>query len=133
MRVLVIGGGGREHAICWKLAQSPELTKLYCAPGNPGTARVAESVPIRADEVQQLAEFAVEQEIDLTVVGPELSLVLGLADEFAERELALFGPNSHAAELEGSKVFAKEFMARHDIPTADFEVVHDADLQHAGR
>jgi len=126
MKVLVIGGGGREHALCWKLAQSPQLTKLYCAPGSPGTARVAESVPIRADEIQQLAEFASEQKIDLTIVGPELSLVLGLADEFAERGLALFGPSSQAAELEGSKVFAKEFMARHDIPTAAFEVVHDA-------
>lgn len=126
MKVLVIGGGGREHAICWKLAQSPELTKLYCAPGSPGTARVAESVPIRADEIQQLAEFASEQEIDLTVAGPELPLVLGLADEFAERGLAIFGPTAQAAELEGSKVFAKEFMERHDIPTAAFEVVHDA-------
>jgi phosphoribosylamine--glycine ligase len=125
MKVLVIGGGGREHAICWKLAQSPALTKLYCAPGNPGTARVAENVPIQADEVQELAEFADEQEIDLTVAGPELPLVLGIAEEFAERDLKLFGPTSQAAELEGSKVFSKEFMARHEIPTAGFEIVHD--------
>jgi phosphoribosylamine--glycine ligase len=127
MKVLVIGGGGREHALCWKIAQSPELEKLYCAPGNPGISRVAESVPIRVDEVQRLAEFAVDNEIDLTIAGPELPLVLGLAEEFAEHELALFGPSAPAAELEGSKVFAKEFMARHAIPTADFEVVHDAD------
>ena len=126
MTVLVIGGGGREHAICWKLAQSLQLTKLYCAPGSPGTARVAESVPIRADEILELADFASEQEIDLTIAGPELPLVLGLADEFAVRGLSLFGPTSQAAELEGSKVFSKEFMARHNIPTAAFEVVHDA-------
>jgi len=109
MKVLVIGGGGREHAMCWKLAQSPELEKLYCAPGNPGISRVAESVPIRIDEVQRLGEFADENQIDLTIAGPELPLVLGLAEEFAERELALFGPSARAAELEGSKVFAKEF------------------------
>jgi phosphoribosylamine--glycine ligase len=127
MKVLVIGGGGREHAMCWKLAQSPELEKLYCAPGNPGISEVAESVPIRIDEIQRMAEFADEHEIDLTIAGPELPLVLGLAEEFAEHELAFFGPAKPAAELEGSKVFAKEFMARHDIPTADFEVVHDAD------
>jgi phosphoribosylamine--glycine ligase len=127
MKVLVIGGGGREHAMCWKLAQSPELEKLYCAPGNPGISQVAESVPIRVDEVQRLAEFADDNDIDLTIAGPELPLVLGLAEEFAERELELFGPAAPAAELEGSKVFSKEFMARHDIPTAEFEVVHDAD------
>ena len=126
MKVLVIGSGGREHAICWKLAQSPELTKLYCAPGNPGIARVAECVDIRADEVRELTEFAEANEIDLTVVGPELPLVLGLVDEFAEKGLRIFGPTSAAAELEGSKVFSKEFMARHNIPTADFEIVHDA-------
>lgn len=125
MRVLVVGSGGREHALCWKLRQSPLLTELYCAPGNPGIAEVADLVPIAPDEIQKLADFAQEMNIDLTVVGPELPLTLGLADELDERGLAVFGPRQPAAELEGSKVFAKEFMARHGIPTAAFEVVHD--------
>ena len=126
MRVLVVGSGGREHALCWKLRQSPLLKELYCAPGNPGIAEVADLVPIAPDEIQKLTDFAEEMKIDLTVVGPELPLTLGLADELDERDLAVFGPRQRAAELEGSKVFAKEFMARHDIPTAAFEVVHDA-------
>ncbi|HEX2225061.1 MAG TPA: phosphoribosylamine--glycine ligase [Thermoanaerobaculia bacterium] len=132
MNVLVVGGGGREHALCWKLRQSPLLKasgasgKLYCAPGNPGIAEVAERVPIGVEEVQRLADFAVEREIGLTVVGPELPLTLGLADELANRGLAVFGPTQRAAEIEGSKVFAKEFMARHGIPTAPFTVAHDA-------
>ena len=125
MRVLVVGSGGREHALCWKLRQSPLLTELYCAPGNPGIAEVADLVPIAPDEIQKLADFAKEMTIDLTVVGPELPLTLGLADELDERGLAVFGPRQRAAELEGSKVFAKEFMARHGIPTAAFQVVHD--------
>ena len=125
MRVLVIGGGGREHALCWKLRQSPNLEELYCAPGNPGIAEVADLVPIAVDEIQKLADFAADLKIDLTVVGPELPLTLGLADEFAQRGLKVFGPSRNAAELEGSKVFAKKFMRRHGIPTAAFEVVHD--------
>jgi phosphoribosylamine--glycine ligase len=125
MRVLVVGGGGREHALCWKLRQSPLLDELYCAPGNPGTAAVADSVPIQVDEVGKLVDFAKDLKIDLTVVGPELPLTLGIADEFHSRGLAVFGPKRGAAELEGSKVFAKEFMERHQIPTADFVVVHD--------
>lgn len=127
MKVLVVGSGGREHALCWKLRQSPHTTDLYCAPGNPGIAQVADLVPIPADEIHQLADFAADLKIDLTVVGPELPLTLGVVDEFASRGLAIFGPRRQAAELEGSKVFAKEFMKRHGIPTADFEVVHDAD------
>lgn len=126
MRVLVIGGGGREHALCWKLRQSPQVEELYCAPGNPGIAEVADLVPIAVDEIQKLVDFAVDLKIDLTVVGPELPLTLGITDEFAERGMAVFGPSLQAAELEGSKVFAKEFMRRHGIPTAAFEVVHDA-------
>jgi phosphoribosylamine--glycine ligase len=126
VRVLVVGSGGREHALCWKLRQSPLLTELYCAPGNPGISEVADLVPIAADEIQKLTDFAHEMRIDLTVVGPELPLTLGLADELDERGLAVFGPTQQAAELEGSKVFAKEFMARHGIPTAAFKVVHDA-------
>ena len=126
MRVLVIGSGGREHALCWKLAQSPAVEELYCAPGNPGIAEVADLVAEDVDDVQGLAAFASHLKIDLTVVGPELPLTLGLADELTRRGLAVFGPSREAARLEGSKVFAKEFMARHGIPTADFEVVHDA-------
>ena len=125
MRVLVVGSGGREHALCWKLRQSPMLDELYCAPGNPGIAEEADLVPIAADEIQNLADFAVDLKIDLTVVGPEMPLTLGLVDEFEQRGLAVFGPSLRAAELEGSKVFAKEFMRRHGIPTAAFEVVHD--------
>jgi len=126
MKVLVVGGGGREHALCWKLRQSPLLDELYCAPGNPGIAQVADRVPLAAEEVQRLADFAAEMRIDLTVVGPELPLTLGLADELASRGLAAFGPSQRAAEIEGSKVFAKQFMARQGIPTAPFTVVHDA-------
>ncbi|RMH22464.1 MAG: phosphoribosylamine--glycine ligase [Acidobacteria bacterium] len=126
MKVLVVGSGGREHALCWKLRQSPHLTELYCAPGNPGIAEVADLVPIADDEIHQLADFAADLKIDLTVVGPELPLTLGLADELIGRGVAVFGPRQQAAELEGSKVFAKEFMRRHGIPTARFEIAHDA-------
>ncbi len=133
MKVLVVGGGGREHALCWKLRQSPEVAELYCAPGNPGIAAVADRVPIAPDEVQELADFAAELRIDLTVVGPELPLTLGIADEFRRRGLVIFGPSARAAELEGSKVFAKQFMERHGIPTARFEVVHGADEARAAQ
>jgi phosphoribosylamine--glycine ligase len=131
MKVLVVGGGGREHALCWKLRRSPLVEELYCAPGNPGIAAVADRVPIAADDVQELADFAAELHVDLTVVGPELPLTLGLADEFRRRGLAVFGPSARAAEIEGSKVFAKQFMERHGIPTARAEVVHDADSARA--
>ena len=126
MRVLVVGGGGREHALCWKLRQSPLLAELFCAPGNPGIAQVADLVPIAVEEIQRLADFVTEMKIDLTVVGPELPLTLGLVDELTARGHAVFGPTMRAAELEGSKVFAKEFMERHGIPTAPFVVAHDA-------
>ena len=126
MKVLIVGAGGREHALCWKLRQSPLLEQLYCAPGNPGVAEYAEVVPIPVDEITRLADFAADMKIDLTIIGPELPLVLGLADEFRSRGLLVFGPQRRAAELEGSKVFAKEFMGRHGVPTADFEIVHDA-------
>jgi phosphoribosylamine--glycine ligase len=126
VRVLVVGSGGREHALCWKLAQSPELGELYCAPGNPGIAELADIVAEGADDVQGLASFAADLRIDLTVVGPELPLALGLADELTRRGLRVFGPSRQAAVLEGSKVFAKELMGRHGIPTPDFAVAHDA-------
>jgi phosphoribosylamine--glycine ligase len=125
MKVLVVGGGGREHALCWKLRQSPLLRELYCAPGNPGIAAVADCVPIQAEEIHQIVGFAVDLGIDLVVVGPELPLSLGLADELAARGVAVFGPTKVAAEIESSKVFAKQFMARHGIPTAEFAIVHE--------
>lgn len=131
MKVLVIGGGGREHALCWKLRQSPLLTELYCAPGNPGIGEIADLVPTAPEEVQRLADLAADLSIDLTVVGPELPLTLGLADELTRRGLAVFGPSRAAAELEGSKVFAKAFMERQGIPTAPSRVAHDADAARA--
>ncbi len=125
MKVLLIGSGGREHALAWKLRQSPLLGELYCAPGNPGVSGIADRVPIAVEEIARLADFATEMRIDLTVVGPELPLTLGIADEFERRGLRIFGPTRAAAEIEGSKVFAKEFMARHGVPTAPFEIAAD--------
>lgn len=122
MRVLVIGSGGREHALAWKLAQSPEIGEIFCAPGNPGIASHATCLPIGASDTVELADFAEKMKVDLTVVGPELPLTLGLADELAKRQLPVFGPNKLAAELEGSKVFSKSFMKKYGIPTADAEV-----------
>jgi phosphoribosylamine--glycine ligase len=125
VRILLIGGGGREHALAWKLAQSPQLGMLYAAPGNPGIAAVAECVPIAADAVAELAAFAERARIDLTVVGPEAPLAAGVVDRFAERGLPIFGPTRAAAELESSKVFAKLLFARHGIPTAEFRTFED--------
>jgi phosphoribosylamine---glycine ligase len=125
VRVLVVGGGAREHAIAWKLARSGEIEELYAAPGNPGIAGVAHCVPIAADSTVELAEFAASLRVDLTVVGPELPLVLGVADEFERRGLSIAGPSRSAAELEGSKVFTKAFCDRHGIPTGRARVVHD--------
>ncbi len=126
MKVLVVGGGGREHALVWKIKQEDPEVELYCAPGNPGIAALADRVPIAPEEIQQLADFASELSIDLTVIGPELPLSLGVVDEFQRRGLPVFGPGRDAAQLESSKVFAKEFMLRHGIPTAPSEVVFDA-------
>ena len=127
MKVLVVGSGGREHALCWKLAQSPRLTQLYCAPGNPGIEALAQCVDLAADDVAGLTRFAADEAIDLTIVGPEVPLTLGLADALEERGLLVFGPSRYAAQLEGSKVFAKEFMRRHEIETANFDVVETAE------
>jgi phosphoribosylamine--glycine ligase len=118
MRILVIGGGGREHALVWKLKQSPRVEKIWCAPGNGGIAADAECVPIEAGDVDALVAFAEKAQPDLTVVGPELPLVNGLADKFRQRNWAIVGPSRRAAQLEGSKIFAKEFLRRHAIPTA---------------
>jgi len=127
MRILVVGGGGREHALVWKIAASPLVDKVYCAPGNAGIAELAECVDIGADEVLQLRRFARENRIDLTVVGPEAPLVKGLVDAFESCALRAFGPRQQAARLEGSKVFAKQLMRRHGIPTADFRVFNATD------
>jgi phosphoribosylamine--glycine ligase len=127
LRVLVVGGGAREHALAWKLSRAEGLEELFVAPGNAGIAGIATCVPIAAEATVELAEFAASLHIDLTVVGPELPLVLGIADEFARRGLAIFGPSRAAAEIEGSKVFMKEFCQRHAIPTARARVAHTRD------
>src|SRR5271165_1682767 len=132
MKVLVLGSGGREHALVWKLRQSPRITQLYCAPGNGGIAADAECVAADLKDVQSLVQLANRLRPDLTVVGPELPLALGVADEFQSRGWPIFGPTRAAARLESSKSFAKEFMQRHRIPTAKYSVcstnedVHEA-------
>jgi phosphoribosylamine---glycine ligase len=127
MKVLVVGSGGREHALVWKIAQSPRVETVYCAPGNGGTRLAAENVPIAETDIAGLAAFAEREKVGLTVVGPEVPLTMGLVDEFEKRGLRVFGPSKKAAEIEGSKVFAKEFMARHRIPTGRFKVVDNID------
>jgi len=122
MKVLVIGGGGREHALVWKLAQSPRITKLYCAPGNGGIALDAECVPADVKNLDSLVALATNLQPDLTVVGPELPLTLGVVDEFQSHGWPIFGPTRAAAQLESSKSFAKEFMQRHRIPTAHYAI-----------
>ena len=126
MKILVIGGGGREHALCWKLAQHPD-TEIYVAPGNIGMIDVATLVNIKVDDIQGLVDFAKAEAIDLTVVGPELPLTLGVVDAFQEAGLACFGPNKAAARLEGSKAFSKELMKKYNIPTAAFDTFTDVD------
>ncbi|MGH7389333.1 MAG: phosphoribosylamine--glycine ligase [Candidatus Rokuibacteriota bacterium] len=121
MRVLLVGGGGREHALAWKIAQSPLVDQLYAAPGNPGMARHATRAPVKVDAHDDLLAFAERERIDFTIIGPEAPLVAGLADRFAERGLLALGPGRTAAQLEGSKDFAKRLMRDHDIPTAGFE------------
>jgi phosphoribosylamine---glycine ligase len=127
MKVLVIGGGGREHALVWKLAQSPRITKLYCAPGNGGIALDAECVPADVKNLDSLVALATKLQPDLTVVGPELPLTLGVVDEFQRHGWPIFGPTRAAAQLESSKSFAKEFMQRHRIPTAHYAICKTVD------
>ena len=122
MKVLVIGSGGREHAIIWKLKQSPGVTEIFCAPGNAGINQIAEGVDIKADDVPALLKFAKENKIEFTVVGPEIALTAGIVDEFTANGLNIFGPSKAAARLENSKMFSKDFMRRHRIPTASFKV-----------
>jgi phosphoribosylamine--glycine ligase len=131
MKLLIIGAGGREHALAWKLASEPGVHEVVCAPGNAGIARVARLADLSAGDPDALAAFAARERIDLTVVGPELPLDRGIADLFASRGLRLFGPSRAAAQLECSKVFAKAFMARHGIPTARYRACDDAGSVHA--
>ena len=126
MKILIIGGGGREHALAWKLRQSPSVTRIWCAPGNSGIAQDAECLAAESGDVRTLADLAQKVGADLTVVGPEQPLVLGIADEFGRRRLPLVGPSRACAQLEGSKVFAKDFLARHGIPTARVYGVYDS-------
>lgn len=125
MKVLVIGAGGREHALCWKIAQSPLCEKLYCAPGNAGTAQIAENVPLSAEDIPALADFAATHKIDLTVVGPERPLIRGIVDEFRRQGLPIYGPTAAAARLEGSKAFTDELLHRYGISRKRFAVFTD--------
>jgi phosphoribosylamine--glycine ligase len=125
MKVLVVGGGGREHALVWKIAQSPKVSQIFCAPGNAGIAKLAQCVPIGAEEIVALADFAQREGIDLTVVGPEAPLCAGIVDEFQRRGLRIFGPTKSAAEIEGSKVFCRQLLAKWRIPSPKFAAFDD--------
>jgi len=131
MKILVIGGGGREHALAWRLAQSPRVQTIHVAPGNGGTARDKRLKNVPITDLEQLADYAIQQEIELTVVGPEAPLAAGVVDMFRQRGLRIFGPTQAAAQLESSKDFAKSFMKRHGVPTADYETFTDAAAAHA--
>lgn len=131
MQVLVIGSGGREHALAWKAAQSASVEKVYCVPGNPGIAQIAECVPMDITDNDALVAFALENKIDLTIVGPEVPLANGVVDAFRAKGLAIFGPTQAAAQIEGSKSFAKDLMKKYGIPTAAFEVFTDAEAAKA--
>ncbi|BDI28317.1 phosphoribosylamine--glycine ligase [Capsulimonas corticalis] len=127
MKVLVVGGGGREHALVWKLAQSPQVSRIYAAPGNAGIAKNAECVPIASDDIEALLAFAVNNGIDLTVVGPEVPLIAGIVDRFEQQGLRIFGPAREPALMEGSKAYAKDIMQRYNIPTASYASFTSAD------
>ncbi|PIQ89780.1 MAG: phosphoribosylamine--glycine ligase [Candidatus Omnitrophica bacterium CG11_big_fil_rev_8_21_14_0_20_42_13] len=131
MKILVIGSGGREHAIAWRISKSPKVRGIFCAPGNAGISEIAECVDIAADDLQALVKFAKDNSIDLTVVGPETALCRGIVDLFESQNLKIFGPGKSAARLEGSKLFAKEAMERFSIPTAKYRVFTDAQYQDA--
>lgn len=128
MKVLIVGGGGREHALCWKIKQSILVKEIYCAPGNGGTALIAQNIPIKAEDVVDLLNFAKESKIDLVVIGPEAPLNLGLVDMLNKEGIMAFGPSKYSAQLEGSKVFAKNLMKKYNIPTANFEVFDNPEL-----
>lgn len=133
MRILLIGGGGREHALAWKLAQSDKVEKIFAAPGNPGIAMLKKCscIDLKLDDLEKVADYAEEESIDLTVVGPEATLVAGIADVFKRRGLPVFGPSKAAAQLEGSKAFSKELMAKYNIPTAFFKICEDMETAKA--
>ncbi|MFH1995926.1 MAG: phosphoribosylamine--glycine ligase [Candidatus Omnitrophota bacterium] len=126
MKVLVIGSGGREHALVWKIAQSKKVSKIFCAPGSAGISRLAENVAIQPDDIKALAAFAKKETIDLTVVGPEAPLVLGVVDVFTGKGLRIFGPTKELANLEGSKIYAKELMRKYGVPTAEFKIFSES-------
>jgi phosphoribosylamine--glycine ligase len=126
MKVLVVGQGGREHCVVWKICQSPRVDKVWCAPGNGGTSLIAENVPIQANDIEALLAFAKKMSIDLVVVGPEAPLVGGIVDRFTQEGIKIFGPTRDLALLEGSKVFAKQIMRKYNIPTSGFEVFSEA-------
>jgi phosphoribosylamine---glycine ligase len=127
MKILVIGSGGREHALVWKLSQSQHAHKIFCAPGNGGISQLAECVPFKGDDIPALVEFCNKEKINFTVVGPEVPLCAGIVDEFSKCGLQIFGPNKAAAKMEGSKVFSKTIMAKYKVPTAAFEIFDDPD------
>jgi len=127
MRILVVGSGGREHALVWKISQSKLCDKIFCAPGNGGIAQIAECIDIQAEDISGLLKFAQKEKIDLTVVGPEKALALGIVDEFVKAKLKIFGPSKSAAKLEASKVFSKELMAKYVVPTAQFKIFDNPD------
>jgi len=122
MNILVVGSGGREHALIWKIAKSRKVKRLFCAPGNPGIAQIAECVNIKADDISGLRDFASKEKIDLTIVGPEAPLTLGIVDSFEEKGLKIFGPSKKAAEIESSKAFAKKLMQEYSIPTSGYKI-----------
>lgn len=126
MKVLVLGSGGREHALCWKLAESKKVSKVYCAPGNGGTKEIAQNIDIEPEDIEKLMEFVLKERIDLTIVGPENPLVMGIVDRFKEKGLRIFGANKKSAQLEGSKSYAKEFMEKYNIPTAKYKRFTDS-------
>ncbi|MDH5543487.1 MAG: phosphoribosylamine--glycine ligase [Nitrospinota bacterium] len=127
MKILVVGGGGREHALAWKIAQSPRVSRIYCAPGNAGTISVAENIDIRAEDIEALLAFAKNEKINFTVVGPEQPLVAGIVDLFKKNGLKIFGPSMEASRLEGSKIFMKEVLISANIPTAEYHTFTSAD------
>jgi len=127
MKILVIGSGGREHALVWKISQSKLVDKIFCASGNGGISQLAECIDIKSEDIDKLLGFARKEKINLTIVGPEVPLSLGIVNEFSKYHLKIFGPNKNAAQLEASKVFAKQLMAKYNVPTADFQIFDNPD------
>ncbi len=127
MKVLVVGSGGREHVLCWKLEQSSKVSKLYCLPGNGGIESAAECIDIKSDDINGIVKFSIEKEINLAIIGPEAPLVEGLADKLIENNIKVFGPEKSGAKLEGSKIYSKEFMEKYDIPTAKYKKFTNSD------